>query len=52
MPIDPTNRAPVGERHVLVARGRDYADVAPLKGIYGGGPAQRVGVVVERTRLG
>jgi transglutaminase-like putative cysteine protease len=52
MPIDPTNRVPVGERHVLVARGRDYADVAPLKGIYSGGPAQSVGVVVELTRLG
>ncbi len=52
MPVDPTNRVPVGERHVLVARGRDYADVAPLKGIYSGGPAQSVGVLVELTRLG
>ena len=28
-----------GERHVVVARGRDYADVPPLKGIYHGAPA-------------
>ena len=38
-PLDPTSLAPVGERHVVVARGRDYADVPPLKGIYHGPPA-------------
>ena len=31
---DPTNDSYVGERHVVVAGGRDYADVPPLKGIY------------------
>jgi transglutaminase-like putative cysteine protease len=50
LPVDPTNLVPVGERHVLVARGRDYADVAPLKGIYNGTPAQHLGVTVELTR--
>src|SRR5258707_612214 len=35
-PLDPTSGTPVGERHVVVARGRDYADVPPLKGIYHG----------------
>lgn len=49
--IDPTNGVPVGERHVLVARGRDYADVSPLKGIYNGGPAENLGVDVELVRL-
>jgi transglutaminase-like putative cysteine protease len=49
--IDPTNGVPVGERHVLVARGRDYADVSPLKGIYNGGPAEDLGVDVELVRL-
>ncbi len=39
--LDPTSGAPVGERHVAVARGRDYADVPPLKGIYHGPPEQR-----------
>ncbi|HWW54821.1 MAG TPA: transglutaminase family protein [Acidimicrobiales bacterium] len=48
---DPTNGGPVGERHVLVARGRDYADVTPLKGIYNGGPAEDLGVDVTLTRL-
>ena len=48
---DPTSLAPVGERHVLVARGRDYADVRPLSGIYSGPPAGALGVTVELTRL-
>ncbi len=48
---DPTNGAPAGERHVIVARGRDYRDVTPLKGVYSGGGSQRLGVQVEVTRL-
>lgn len=50
--VDPTIGWPVGERHVLVARGRDYGDVAPLKGIYHGGQAAGLSVSVELTRLG
>jgi transglutaminase-like putative cysteine protease len=34
--LDPTNGAEVGEQHVFVARGRDYGDVTPLKGVYNG----------------
>ncbi len=49
--VDPTHGEPVGERHVAVARGRDYADVPPLKGIYRGGPAEGLAVSVELTRL-
>jgi transglutaminase-like putative cysteine protease len=48
---DPTNRASVGEGHVVVARGRDYADVPPLKGIYHGAPSVAMDVSVEVTRL-
>jgi transglutaminase-like putative cysteine protease len=48
---DPTNRASVGEGHVVVARGRDYADVPPLKGIYHGAPSVAMDVTVEVTRL-
>jgi transglutaminase-like putative cysteine protease len=48
---DPTNGALVGERHVLVGRGRDYADVAPLRGIYTGGGSSGLGVTVEIERL-
>ena len=49
---DPTNGVPTGPRHVVVARGRDYADVTPLKGVYHGAPAAHLGVTVEVTRLG
>jgi transglutaminase-like putative cysteine protease len=48
---DPTNLAPVAERHVLLGRGRDYADVSPLKGIYSGAPSVAMEVTVEVTRL-
>ena len=50
-PIDPTSGAPVRERHVVVARGRDYDDIPPLKGIYHGAPASASAVSVEVTRL-
>ena len=50
-PLDPTSGSPVGERHVLVARGRDYADVAPLKGVYHGGASLSLDVSVELTRV-
>jgi transglutaminase-like putative cysteine protease len=50
-PLDPTSGADVGERHVVVARGRDYADVPPLKGIYHGPPYSDMQVTVEVTRL-
>jgi transglutaminase-like putative cysteine protease len=49
--LDPTTGVPVGERHVLVGPGRDYADVAPLKGIYHGAAAESVDVAVELERL-
>jgi transglutaminase-like putative cysteine protease len=48
---DPTNGAAVGERHVVVARGRDYADVPPFKGIYQGAPGSAMDVTVELTRV-
>ena len=31
--LDPTNDQMVDERYVIVGRGRDYADVPPLRGI-------------------
>ena len=49
--LDPTTNAPVRERHVVVARGRDYADIPPLKGIYHGPPESDMEVTVEVTRL-
>jgi transglutaminase-like putative cysteine protease len=49
--FDPTNGRPVTEDHVIVARGRDYHDVSPLKGIFSGGRSRNTEVLVELTRL-
>ena len=48
--FDPTNVIEIGDRHVLVARGRDYTDVSPLRGVYAGGNTSEVFVKVEITR--
>jgi transglutaminase-like putative cysteine protease len=48
---DPTNDIPIGERHVLVGRGRDYADVPPIKGIVAGAAEAELTVSVELVRL-
>jgi transglutaminase-like putative cysteine protease len=48
--FDPTNDLDIGERHVQVGRGRDYTDVAPLRGIYAGPFGSRLFVEVEITR--
>lgn len=49
---DPTNDVLVAERHVTVAWGRDYADVAPLKGvIYTSGPTDSLSVEVDVIRV-
>jgi transglutaminase-like putative cysteine protease len=50
--VDPTSLVDIGSRHVLLARGRDYADVRPLSGVYSGPAAEHFGVTVEVTRLG
>ena len=47
---DPTNDLPVGPRHVAVGRGRDYADVPPVKGIYAGNAENSMRVVVRIAR--
>jgi len=49
--FDPTNMRGVAEEHVVVARGRDYSDVSPLKGVYAGGSSEALGVSVTLTRL-
>ena len=48
---DPTNSVEIGTRHVTLARGRDYADVPPLKGIFSGPRSEGHTVTVEVTRL-
>ena len=49
--FDPTSLTPAGADHVVVARGRDYTDVTPLKGIYAGPSDSSMFVSVEVTRL-
>lgn len=49
--IDPTNNKPAGEDHVVVAWGRDYDDVSPIKGVVLGGGDHVVHVAVDVTEL-
>lgn len=48
--FDPTNLIDIGDRHVRVGRGRDYQDIAPLRGVYAGPYSSRLFVTVEITR--
>lgn len=48
--FDPTNLIDIGDRHVIVGRGRDYTDVTPLRGVYAGPSSSRLFVTVEITR--
>lgn len=47
---DPTNDVHVQDRHISVARGRDYEDVAPLRGVFAGRGVSELFVSVEITR--
>ncbi|HYO41412.1 MAG TPA: transglutaminase family protein [Nocardioidaceae bacterium] len=49
--FDPTNDIEPGDRHIVVARGRDYSDVPPLRGIFSGGSTSSMKVNVQVTRL-
>lgn len=48
---DPTNACFPAAGHIVVARGRDYADVSPARGVFTGShsPSLRVEVTVEPT---
>ena len=48
--FDPTNDVDPGDRHIVVARGRDYSDVPPLTGIFSGGRTSTMAVDVQVTR--
>jgi transglutaminase-like putative cysteine protease len=45
--FDPTNAVVVGTDHILVARGRDYGDVAPVKGVLCTAGAQKIEHAVD-----
>lgn len=49
-PFDPTNGTPVAESHVKIGHGRDYDDVAPLRGVYHGPEDHELGVSVRISR--
>ena len=45
--LDPTNACVVQDDHIVVARARDYADVAPIDGIVASAGAQKLTVEVD-----
>ena len=47
---DPTNNLVYTDRHIVVARGRDYDDVPPLRGVFAGEGTSELFVSVEITR--
>ena len=52
--FDPTNDVLAGERHIVVAIGRDYADVPPSRGVFKGDAESHlsVGVSVRPSAFG
>jgi len=49
--FDPTNNQIPGEQHIIVAWGRGYGDVTPLKGVVFGGADHELKVSVDVARL-
>ncbi|RZT97924.1 transglutaminase family protein [Rivibacter subsaxonicus] len=49
--LDPTNDCIAAGEHVRLAHGRDYGDVAPLRGVIRGGGAHTPSVRVQTRRL-
>ena len=50
--LDPTNGIFAGDDHVVLAIGRDYADVAPIGGVIYASGGQRLDVAVSVTPVG
>ncbi len=49
--LDPTNDILPGEMHITIAWGRDYSDVAPVKGVVMGGGVHTLAVEVDVSRM-
>ncbi|MFV0359788.1 transglutaminase family protein [Tropicimonas sp.] len=49
---DPTNALEIGGDHVVIARGRDYSDVAPVRGVLRLSGEQRTGQKVDVIPIG
>ncbi|MFT8363563.1 MAG: transglutaminase family protein [Sporolactobacillus sp.] len=50
--FDPTNNVPINWRYIILAYGRDYKDIVPVKGIYHGTPQQTLDVTVDVRKIG
>ena len=50
--LDPTNGILAGDDHLVLANGRDYADVAPLDGVIFASGGQRLEVSVQVVPVG
>lgn len=50
--FDPTNNGSVGEHHIRIAVGRDYADVPPTRGVFKGRAETELGIAVQVVRAG
>ena len=48
--FDPTNNVQPGVQHIMLAAGRDFADVTPLKGVIFGGAQHQLSVSVDVSR--
>ena len=48
---DPTNDLIVGDQHITLAWGRDFADVSPIQGIVVGGGAAKLSVSVDVAKI-
>jgi transglutaminase-like putative cysteine protease len=44
---DPTNAIFAGQDHIVVARGRDYSDVSPVKGVLRASGGQDTDIAVD-----
>ncbi len=49
--FDPTNNMEPALQHVVLAYGRDYADVAPLRGVIQGGGKHEIKVAVDMEQI-
>ncbi len=50
--FDPTNACLVGSDHIITAMARDYADVAPIDGVFTGRDGQKIDVSVDVEPIG
>jgi transglutaminase-like putative cysteine protease len=49
--FDPTNNVLPGDQHITIGWGRDYADIAPMKGVLLSSGTHRLAVFVDVKRL-